>query len=77
MISAASTIGDNMNAALIEQIGMIVGIGGLIIFMMFIIYDLGKRSNAGRFGMLILFLGLGVGLLGYIIKVVLTSILDI
>lgn len=66
-----------MNAALIEEIGMTVGIGALIVFMFFIIYDLGKRSDAGKFGMMILFLGLGIGVVGYLIKVLLSATLDI
>lgn len=66
-----------MNAALIEEIGMTVGVGGLIVFMFFIIYDLGKRADAGRFGMMILFLGLGIGVVGYLIKVILSAVLDI
>jgi len=66
-----------MNAAAVEQITMIVGITGLIGLMFFIIYDLGKRAKAGKFGLFILFLGLGVGVLGYVIKVVLTAVLDI
>ena len=45
--------------------------------MMFIIWDLGKRSGAGKFGMMILFLGLGVGVLGFVIKEVLIAVLDI
>ncbi|MFO8046169.1 MAG: DUF2788 domain-containing protein [Halomonas sp.] len=51
-------------------------IGGLILFMGFIIWDLAKKSNAGRFGTLMLFIVLGAGMLGYIFKVVITWILE-
>lgn len=51
-------------------------IGGLIIFMFFIIWDLAKKSNAGRFGTLMLFIVLGAGMLGYILKVVITWVLE-
>lgn len=66
-----------MDAALIEGIGLKVGLSALILFMMFIIWDLGKRSNAGKFGMLILFIGLGVGVMGFVIKEILIAVLDI
>lgn len=49
--------------------GLLLGVGGLMAFMAFIIWDLAKKSNAGKFGTFILFAGLGVGMLGYIIKV--------
>jgi len=51
-------------------------IGGLILFMGFIIWDLAKKSNAGKFGTLMLFIVLGAGMLGYIIKVVITWVLE-
>ena len=51
-------------------------IGGLIIFMFFIIWDLAKKSNAGRFGTLMLFIVLGAGMLGYLLKVVITWVLE-
>ncbi|MDK2778782.1 MAG: DUF2788 domain-containing protein [Pseudomonadota bacterium] len=65
-----------MNAQHFETIALDVGITILIAFMMFIIYDLGKRSNAGKFGMFVLFFALGLGMLGFIIKTVLVEFLD-
>lgn len=47
-------------------------IGGLMLFMCFIIWDLAKQSRAGRFGTLMLFVVLGAGMLGYLLKVVIT-----
>ncbi|ALM54642.1 DUF2788 domain-containing protein [Halomonas huangheensis] len=44
-------------------------IGGLMLFMCFIIRDLARTSRAGRFGTLMLFVVLGAGMLGYIFKV--------
>ncbi|PIE43321.1 MAG: hypothetical protein CSA50_05425 [Gammaproteobacteria bacterium] len=52
-------------------------VGGLIIFMAFIIYDLAKKSKAGRFGMMILFIGLFTGVAGFIIKTVLVELLGL
>nr|WP_298248597.1 DUF2788 domain-containing protein [uncultured Halomonas sp.] len=51
-------------------------IGGLILFMFFIIWDLAKKSHAGRFGTIMLFVVLGAGIFGYIFKVVITWVLE-
>ena len=47
---------------------MKIGLTVLIIFLGFIVWDLGKKSQAGRFGMFILFLVLGLGVFGFIFK---------
>ena len=36
--------------------------------MVFIMYKLGKDSKAGKFGMAIIFLALGLGIFGFILK---------
>jgi hypothetical protein len=59
-----------------ESWSLILGIGALIGFMFFIVWDLAKSSKAGRFGTMILFLALGLGLLGFIIKTVLVEIIE-
>ncbi|MGM0520676.1 MAG: DUF2788 domain-containing protein [Pseudomonadota bacterium] len=51
-------------------------IGGLILFMCFIIWDLAKKSKAGRFGTFMLFIVLGAGMLGYVLKVVITWLIE-
>lgn len=51
-----------------EELMMTVLIAGLVLFMAFIVWDLAKKSNAGRFGTMILFLALGLGVLGFVIK---------
>ena len=60
-----------MNFEQFEEIGLLLGLAALMGFMMFIIYDLGKRSNAGKFGMAVLFFALGLGMVGFILKGVL------
>lgn len=40
----------------------------LMVFMGFIIWDLGRKSGAGRFGTAMLFLVLGFGVVGFIVK---------
>ncbi|MDN0076973.1 DUF2788 domain-containing protein [Crenobacter sp. SG2303] len=57
------------------NVSLIVLLTGLIIFIGFIIWDLGKKSNAGKFGMFILFLVLGFGVLGFVLKNVLVEFL--
>lgn len=48
---------------------------GLVIFLGFIIYNLGKESKVGKFGMFILFLVLGLGIAGFLFKNVLVEFL--
>ena len=55
------------------NISMAVLLTGLILFMGFIIWDLGKKSNAGRFSMFVLFLALGFGVTGFVFKELLVS----
>nr|WP_206019841.1 DUF2788 domain-containing protein [Pseudomaricurvus alkylphenolicus] len=55
---------------------MILGVGGLIAYMTFIMWDLAKQSKAGRFGTFILFTALGLGLLGFLIKTVLVEVVN-
>jgi len=59
-----------------ETWSLYIGLGGLIGFMVFIMWNLGRESKAGKFGMVILFLALGLGLLGFIIKLVLVEMLE-
>jgi hypothetical protein len=44
--------------------------------MFFIIYDLGKKSEAGKFGNFILFLALGLGMVGFLMKLFLQYVLE-
>jgi hypothetical protein len=55
---------------MITEIGMPIMVTGLMLYMAFIIYNLGKKSEAGKFGMFVLFLGLAVGMLGFVMKYV-------
>lgn len=60
----------------LSDYGVTLGVGALIVFMIFIVWDLAKRSNAGRFGTLILYIGLAMGILGFLIKVIITYLLE-
>jgi len=59
-----------------EEWSLIIGLGGLILLMVFIVWNLGRESKDGKFGMFVLFLALGLGLLGFIIKLVLVEMLQ-
>ena len=50
---------------------------GLIVWMGFIVWDLAKKSQAGRFGTIILFTILGAGVVGFIIKTVMVEIMQL
>jgi Protein of unknown function (DUF2788) len=52
----------------IAQFGLTFGVGAFMLYMGFIIFQLARESNAGRFGTFVLFLALGFGLLGYVAK---------
>lgn len=66
-----------MSFELFEEYSLVLGIGGLILFMMFIVWNLAKESKAGRFGTFILFIALGLGLLGFVFKTVLVEIMGL
>lgn len=62
-----------MDEATFAAWSMKIGLTVLIIFLGFIIWDLGKKSQAGKFGMFILFLVLGLGIFGFIFKNILVE----
>jgi Protein of unknown function (DUF2788) len=39
-----------------------------ISYMLFIVYKLAEESKAGKYGMMILFVGLGLGIFGFVAK---------
>ncbi|WP_369799520.1 DUF2788 domain-containing protein [Eikenella sp. NML96-A-049] len=47
----------------------------LVIFIGFIIWDLGKKSSASKFSMAIPFFVLGLGVMGFLMKEVLVSLI--
>ena len=60
----------------LSDYGVTLGVGGLILFMIFIVWDLAKRSNAGRFGTIILYIGLAMGIAGFLMKFIITYLLE-
>ena len=52
----------------IAQFGLTFGVSAFMLYMAFIIFQLARESKAGRFGTFVLFLALGVGLIGFVAK---------
>ena len=50
-------------------------LSGLVVFLGFIIWNLGKESKAGKWGMFILFFVLGLGVMGFLMKEVLVNVI--
>jgi len=57
-----------------ESWSLVIGIGGLIAWMLLIIWKMGQESGAGRYGYFVLFLALGLGFVGFIAKTVLIEL---
>jgi hypothetical protein len=66
-----------MSEAVFSQISMAVLLTGLMIWMGVIVWDLAKKSEAGRFGTLMMFTIMGAGVLGFVIKTVLVEVIQI
>lgn len=66
-----------MTEAVFAELSMLILLTGLIVWMGFIVWDLAKKSQAGRFGTIALFTILGAGVVGFIIKTVLVEIMQI
>lgn len=60
-----------------EELSLTIGLTGLVLFMMFIVWRLAKESNAGKFGTFLLFLVLGLGVLGFVMKKIIAALLGI
>lgn len=61
---------ENFDVAAFESWSMSIGVTFLILYMMYIIYKLAKESNAGKFGFFVLFLALGLGMVGFVAKTI-------
>lgn len=60
-----------------EELSLTIGLSSLVLFMIFIVWRLAKESNAGKFGTFILFLVLGLGVLGFVMKKVIAWLMGI
>ncbi|MEB0043078.1 MULTISPECIES: DUF2788 domain-containing protein [unclassified Pseudomonas] len=65
-----------MDPAVFEQWMMTILVTILVAFMGFIVWDLAKKSKAGKFGTIILFFVLGLGILAFVIKSVVIAFIE-
>ena len=61
--------------AQISSFGLSFGVGGFMLYMLFIIGQLAWESKAGKFGTFVLFLGLAFGMVGFAAKFVIQWVL--
>lgn len=58
------------------DISLTFGLAFGISYMLFIVYKLAEESKAGKYGMMILFVGLGLGIFGFVAKYVIKMYLS-
>ncbi|MEW9898846.1 DUF2788 domain-containing protein [Chitinivorax sp. PXF-14] len=64
-----------MNEELFTELSLQICVTALILYMGFIIYNLAKESKAGKYGTMVMFGTLGFGVVGFLIKTVLTKVI--
>ena len=65
------------NEEQIAAFGLSFGVGGFMLYMLFIIAQLAWSSKAGKFGTFVLFLVLAFGMTGFAAKYIIQWIIDI
>lgn len=60
-----------------EDISLKVCFTALIVYMLFIIGNLAKESKAGKYGAMWMFVGLGLGFIGFIAKAIIQKLIGI
>jgi len=60
----------------IATFGLTFGVGGFMLYMLFIIGHLAWESKAGRFGTFVIFLGLAFGMVGFVAKFIIQWVLS-
>ncbi len=66
-----------MTVAQFEEWSLTIGLTVLMLYMFFIIWELAHKSKAGKYGYIALFLVLGLGMVGFIVKTLLTEFMRI
>jgi hypothetical protein len=61
----------------VADFGLTFGLTGFILFMLFIIWDLARKSKAGRLGTFVLFFVLAFGMFGFVAKSIIAKLLGI
>lgn len=65
-----------VSAETITKLGLYVLLPVFIAFLIFIMWDISKKSNAGRAGTFWIFVALGMGFFGFIAKLVIEFVLE-
>ncbi len=60
-----------------ETLALNISLFVLFAFMFFIVFDLAKKSKAGKFGTFVMFLGLCLGMLGFMMKGLIAKVLGL
>lgn len=58
-----------------EALALPLSIFALVAFMGFIVWDLAKKSKAGRYGTVVLFFVLGLGVAAFVIKEIVITVI--
>jgi hypothetical protein len=66
-----------MSIETFESLSLTLGIGGLVLYMIYIMYKLAQESGAGRFGSAMIFLTLGLGIVGFTAKSVIQLVIQV
>jgi hypothetical protein len=66
-----------MSIETFENWSLTLGIGGLMLYMVYIMYKLAQESGAGRFGTAIIFVTLGLGIIGFAAKSVIQLVIRV
>ena len=61
----------------IAAFGLSFGLGAFVLYMLFVVLQLARESGAGRFGTVVLFVVLALGMLGFVAKSVIERVLDL
>ena len=61
----------------VAEFGVTVGLTLFIGYMLFIVWDLARRSKAGRLGTFVLFFVLAFGMIGFIAKAIIQKMLGL
>ena len=64
-----------MTLAEMESIGLNIALLIFSGYIFFIIYDLAKKSNAGKLGTIVLFFALGLGLAAFLVKSIVVEVI--
>jgi hypothetical protein len=77
LASAGATLMFGFTEEQIAAFGMSFGVGGLMLYMLFIIAQLAWESKAGKFGFFVMMLGLAFGMVGFVAKFFIQRVMHI